>query len=63
MPTPKTDKDFEAESDARTLVRARQVTGDPKRNKAAIAYLKAENKETQATIKAASGHNPVHKAK
>lgn len=44
---PKTEAQWEAESDADTLVRAEEIRKDPKRKKAAAAVLKERLAATQ----------------
>ncbi|KKL26561.1 hypothetical protein LCGC14_2394070 [marine sediment metagenome] len=45
------DKQWETEADARSLVEARLVRGDPKRWAKAIAHIKKENAARKEAIK------------
>jgi hypothetical protein len=40
--SPKTDAEYQAEEDGRTLMRAQEIRNDPKRHKAAMACLKKD---------------------
>ena len=44
MPTPKTERDWEIESDWNTLVRAQEIIADKPRHKRALEYGKKEKK-------------------
>jgi hypothetical protein len=50
----KTDKEWQAESDARTLVEAEQIMSDRKRKSAAIKQAKKLAKETERAAKVMS---------
>lgn len=50
MPRLKTESDFEAESDARTLMRATEIQKDPKRLARAQRALKQVEKEAEETL-------------
>lgn len=43
---PTSEKDWEAEEDVRTLIRAQEVLGDPKRKQRALAQVKKQNEAT-----------------
>lgn len=42
----KPEKDYEAEEDVRTLIRAQEVLSDPKRKQRALAQVKKQNEAT-----------------
>lgn len=51
MPNPKTERDYQIESDARALVEAQVIRDDPKRFKVAAAYQEEMNKSAAKAVK------------